>query len=53
MAELHKVLKKCCIIDALQDSKYSSGSEHATALNIPGLQKVLNKILHLGSGKCF
>ena len=39
-------LRKCCMIDALQDSKYSSSSDHATILNMPGLCKVLNKTLH-------
>ena len=41
-----RFLKKCCIIDAWQDSKYSSGSKHGTVLNVPGLRKVLKKTLH-------
>ena len=32
--------------DAWQDSKYSSSSEHTTALNMPGLHKVLKKRHH-------
>ena len=46
MPELHKVLKKCCTIDAWQDYAYSSGYEYGKVLNIPGLHKVLNKTLH-------
>ena len=46
MPGLHKVLKKCCFKDAWQDSKYSSGTENATILNMPGLRKVLNKTFH-------
>ena len=33
-------------IDLWQDSKYSSGSEHVTVLNMPGLHKVLNNTLY-------
>ena len=43
---LQKNLKKCCIIDAWQDSKYSLGSEDGTALNMPGLPKVLRNTVH-------
>ena len=46
MAGLHKVLKKCCSIDASQDSEYSSGSEYGRVLNMPSLCKVLNKTVH-------
>ena len=45
MPGLHNILKKGTI-DAWQDSKYSSGSEHVTVLNMPGLHKVLNKRLN-------
>ena len=39
-------LRKRYITDAWQGSKYSSGSEYDRVLNIPGLNKVLNKTLH-------
>ena len=35
-------------IDAWQDSDYSSGSEHAMVLNMPGLHKALSKTFHYG-----
>ena len=38
-------LKKRYIIDALQDSDYSSSSEYDSFLNMPGLYKVLIKTL--------
>ena len=46
MPGLHKVLKKCCTIDARQDYAYSSGHEYGKVLNRPGLHKVLNKTLY-------
>ena len=43
MPGLHKVLKRCCIIDAQQDYVYSSGSEYGKVLNMSGLHKVLTE----------
>ena len=36
-------LGKRYIIDAWQDSEYSSGSEYTRTLNMPGLRKILKK----------
>ena len=43
---LRKVLKKCCITDASQDSEYSSGSKHDRIQNMSELHKILNKTLN-------
>ena len=39
-------LRKRYIIDVWQGSEYSSGSEYIRILNMPGLHKVLKKMLH-------
>ena len=46
MPELHKIIQKCCTIDAWHESEYSSGFKYGRVLNMPGLHKVLNKMLH-------
>ena len=38
-ASLHRFLRKCCTVDAWQDSECSLGSDYDRVLNRPGLHK--------------